>query len=439
MPAGARKHVLISEPQLKEMGMPYLPVMWAVLKSYWEHHGSARDGFEWLPPVHHMDSVATLLEPYANTHIDVLGLSCYTWNSAINMLVAAEVRRMHPDCLIVAGGPDPDHKDPEFFTKHPYIDIVVVKDGEIPFTLLLEKVLLDDRDAFSDIPGLILPNPGGAHRVTAQAQVPVVFDYSPYIEQSAYYEELFATEFKSTDVIAVWETNRGCPFKCSYCDWGSSTMSQVRRFDMERVRSEAEWFGKMHVSFVMLADANFGMLPRDVDITDLLIESNGRYGYPRYLSYNTAKNNPERTVQIARKLVSSGLAASHILSVQHTDLDVLAATERANISVEQQVEVVRQLLADDVPIYVQLILGIPGDTYEKWKRCFSDLMEWGIHSYYWIYPYSVLPNAPANEPEFLAKWEVETRSRYVLLNHGLRPPGPFDEVREAMSRLIVRS
>src|SRR5205085_3187797 len=216
-------------------------------------------------------------------------------------------------------------------------------------------------------------------------------------------------------------------------------MSKVRRFDMERVRSEAEWFGKMHVSFVMLADANFGMLPRDVDITDLLIESNGRHGYPRYLSYNTAKNNPERTVQIARKLVSSGLAASHILSVQHTDLDVLAATERANISVEQQVEVVRQLLAEDVPIYVQLILGIPGDTYEKWKRCFSDLMEWGIHSYYWIYPYSVLPNAPANEPEFLAKWEVETRSRYVLLNHGLRPPGPFDEVREAMSRLIVRS
>ena len=232
--------------------------------------------------------------------------------------------------------------------------------------------------------------------MTAQAQVPVVFDYSPYIEQSAYYEELFATEFKSTDVIAVWETNRGCPFKCSYCDWGSSTMSKVRRFDMERVRSEAEWFGKMHVSFVMLADANFGMLPRDVDITDLLIESNGRHGYPRYLSYNTAKNNPERTVQIARKLVSSGLAASHILSVQHTDLDVLTATERANISVEQQVEVVRQLLADDVPIYVQLILGIPGDTYEKWKRCFSDLMEWGIHSYYWIYPYSVLPNAPGD-------------------------------------------
>ena len=445
MPAGVRKHVLISEPQLEEMGMPYLPVMWSIFKTYWEHHGSERDALEWLPPVHRMGQVDALLAPYDGTSIDVLGVSCYTWNSAINVLLAAEVKRRHPHCIIIAGGPDPDYKDPDFFRKHPYIDMIAVKDGEIPFTMLLEKVLsrdtrelLEDSDAFADIPGLYLPNPDGPHRFTAPAQVPAVFEHSPYIEQSAYYEQLMA-ELHTNSVIAVWETNRGCPFSCSYCDWGSSTMSKVRRFDMERIRAEAEWFGRMKVGFIMLADANFGMLPRDLEICDMVIESNRTYGFPGYLSYNTAKNNPERTVEIARRIVESGLASSHILSIQHTDLDVLAATERANISVAKQIEVVRALLSDGIPMYVQLILGIPGDTYEKWKRCFSDLMEWGIHSYYWIYPYTVLPNAPAAEPEFKARWEYEVRPRYVLLNHGLRPPGPFDEVMEAVSQVIVRS
>lgn len=446
MPDGVRKHVLISQPQLEEMGMPYLPVMWSILKSYWEHHGSERDAFTWLPPVRRMGQVNDLLAPYDGTNLDVLGLSCYTWNCAINMMIGAEVKRRHPHCIVVAGGPDPDYKDPDFFRTNPFIDMVVVKDGEIPFNLLLEKVrvrdtadLLADPDAFADIPGLVLPNrDGGAHRVTAPAQVPAVFDYSPYIEQSAYYEELMR-ELQTSNVIAVWETNRGCPFSCSYCDWGSSTMSKVRRFDMERVRAEAEWFGRMKIGFIMLADANFGMLPRDVEIADLIIESNRQHGYPAYFSYNTAKNNPERTVEIARRFVSSGLASSHILSIQHTDLEVLAATERANISVAKQIDVVRALLTDSIPIYVQLILGIPGDTYEKWKRCFSDLMEWGIHSYFWIYPYAVLPNAPAAEPEFRAQWDYETRPRYVLLNHGIRPPGPFDPIQEAVSSIVVRS
>src|SRR6185437_5606255 len=124
-----------------------------------------------------------------------------------------------------------------------------------------------------------------------------------------------------------------------------------------------------------------GILARDLDITDMLIAANKQYGHPSYLSYNTAKNNPVRTVAIAKRVLGSGLASHHVLSIQHTDQEVLAATERDNISTEKQIRVVRELLADNVPIYVQFILGIPGDTYEKWRRCFSDLMEWGVHTY----------------------------------------------------------
>lgn len=441
-----RKTVLISEPQLMEMGLPYLPIMWGILKTYWEKQETGKECLDWLPPISQPAEVSTLLRPYQDTPIDVLGLSCYTWNWTLQCQIAQAVKALHPQCVVVAGGPDPDYKDPDFFKKYPFIDMVAVRDGEVTFTQILNRVLehgdtrelLADRKSFLDIPGLYLPgSEAGGHIFTGPTLVPTEFLHSPYIEQTAHYEKIRATF--GADVIAVWETNRGCPFSCSFCDWGSNTMSRLRRFDMERIRAEVEWFAHMKVTFIMLADANFGILERDLEIADILNEVNQKRSYPKYFSYNTAKNSPERTVAIAKKFLKSGLMSMHVLSIQHTNRDVLAATDRANISTKKQFEVTRELMADGVPVFVQLILGIPGDRLELWQACFSDLMEWGIHGSYFVFPYSLLPNAPAAEPEYMQKWEIETIDRYVLLNHGERKPGPFDPIKETKSRLIVKT
>ena len=29
---------------------------------------------------------------------------------------------------------------------------------------------------------------------------------------------------------ATLETNRGCPFACTFCDWGSLTYAKIRKF-----------------------------------------------------------------------------------------------------------------------------------------------------------------------------------------------------------------
>lgn len=438
--------VMISEPQLKEMGVPFLPTMWGILKSYWDKRAGDPRPVEWLPPIYRMDEPEILLQPYLAEmdSIDILGLSCYTWNWRAQCLIAELVKRKNPDCLVVVGGPEPDYTNAAFFTKHPYVDVVVLKDGEIPFSRIISRLLDNARarsvpqhlELLQGVPGLCLRRADGAERVmTGRAEVPTKFDYSPYIEQAAYYEGLIASI--GNQVIATWETNRGCPYSCSYCDWGSNIMSKLRIFDMERVRAEIDWFTRNRVGFLMLADANFGILPRDLEIVDLLAQANAKSGYPGYLAYNTAKNNPARTVAIARKVVGSGLAASHVLSIQHTDPEVLAATDRGNISTAKQIEVVRNLMHDRVPIYVQLILGIPGDTVARWRQCFDDLMEWGIHAYFIIFTYHLLPNAPAASPAYLARWQAETIDRYTLLNIGVRDPKLLSPALRSTARLIV--
>lgn len=79
MSSACGKNVLISEPQLMEMGIPYLHVMWGILKTYWERLGPGGEDVTWLPPIHRMGDTASLLSAYGDTPIHVLGLSCYTW------------------------------------------------------------------------------------------------------------------------------------------------------------------------------------------------------------------------------------------------------------------------------------------------------------------------------------------------------------------------
>ncbi len=434
--------VLISEPQLRSYGLPYLPVMWGILKTYWESHGSGAEHVNWLAPIHRMDPPAdSLAGALDDGPIDVLGLSCYTWNWRLQTEIASLVKSRHPSCLVIVGGPHPDYSDPSFFDRHPAIDAVVVKDGEIPFARLLQRVLShSDVDAFrrsggemSDIPGLCLPSTGGG--LTSEPQLPTAFETSHYLAQESFYASFLRDHPEG--VVAAWETNRGCPFRCSYCDWGSNTMSKMRTFGMDRLRDEIDWFARSGVRVIFSVDSNWGMFKRDLALTESIVAAKERWGHPAYFAYSNAKNVPDRTVAISRAVIGAGLETAHTLSIQHSSEAVLEATDRENISVEKQIEVVRALRADGVPISVQLILGLPGDTPALWRRTFTDLMEWGIHDGYVVTSYHLLPNAPAARPAYRSEWGIETVDRYVYDGPGVRMDEPVDPLTYARADLIV--
>lgn len=439
----APARVLICEPQLVTYVLPYLPVMWGILKTYWEQHAARPDLIDWYEPIHEMRPPEELTKPYENKPIDIVGLSCYTWNWRLQLRIAEQIRATHPDCIIVAGGPHPDYRDPQFFDKHPAIDAVVVKDGEVPFTQILERVLaFESTQAFreagmpmSDIPGLCLPGTNG--KLTSPSVVPDSYSVSAYLAQREYYEKFYREH--PSGVCVAWETSRGCPFRCSYCDWGSSTMSKVRRFDMERLQAEIEWFTQNKTIALFSVDSNFGMFKTDVDITDRIVESKSTSGYPHYFVYSNAKNVPDRTVEITRKVVQAGLDTAHTLSIQHTCEDVLEATDRKNISVDKQINVVRELQNDGIPINVQLILGLPRDTPARWRRSFTDLMEWGVHDGYVITNYHLLPNAPAASPEYREQWQLRTIERYIYDGNGIQENAPVDPLTYARGDIIIET
>jgi putative methyltransferase len=438
-------NVLICEPGAPT-GTLFLPYMWAVLKSYHERHGAHVDAINWLDPLFDRERVLGQIDDLRGVKIDVVGLSCYTWNSQLNLRLARAVKESNPKALVVAGGPDPDYKDPDFFRKHPEIDAVVIKDGEVPFTRILDGLAGGTLD-LAAIPGLCLPSPSPSlplvvetgcashppHLFTGNAELPVAFDHSPYRLQV---DRLRGMMVGCEDHVvgALFETNRGCPYSCNYCDWGSATMSKVRKFDQGRIEADLETLAGLRVNWLYWADANVGILPRDVDIADLIVTMRRKTGFPGSMIYASAKNNPDRTVDIVRRLYDGGVVPGHWLAVQHTDDEVLKTADRSNISAEKYREVATSLRRRGIPVYPQFILGMPGDTLEKWKTCVTTVIEWGMHEDFWIPIYSVLPNAPVADPKFLREWQVETLDRELIEPWGLRHNGAHEVIR---SRIIV--
>jgi putative methyltransferase len=433
-----KKNILISVPNNNPSHVIYLPTIWGVLKSYCDRKKTLKQNYQWLAPIILKGSPETLLAPYRDMAIDVLGLSCYSWNMLTNMKIAQVVRESHPDCFIVAGGPHVDYKNTNLFQEHPELNAVILKDGEIPFSQLLEQLLAGDLDLL-DIPGLILP-PGPKEKVSGEKyivgkppELPRTLEGSPWLENRVFFESLMADlrqRFPGRPIGIPWEIDRGCPYACTFCDWGSNTASKVRARDMEFIIKETDWIAanKIHVNFITVA--NFGLLDSDEKVLDAIIAAKQAHGFPRVFIWNNAKNNVDRVVSMNERAFRAGIVDFHILSVQSLDEEVLDAMKRAPVGRKVVRQVVSRATQAGIPCVAQLIFGGPADTRKKFLGSLTSLMELGVHDEYVAYAFDVLPNAPAANPEYRKKWGIETVTRRGAVNR--RNPNERSEDRSTI-------
>jgi tRNA A37 methylthiotransferase MiaB len=335
------------------------------------------------------------LEPVAQrlSQNDLVAFSTYVWNHQYNYALARRVKELNPACVILFGGPEPAITDPDLFRKEPYMDLVICFEGEITFRRVIQA--FDSRDWLS-IPGLLVNcagdavNTGEAKRIEALGDIP-----SPYL--TGLFDDIIA-ENPDVEWNGTLETNRGCPFQCTFCDWGSLTYSKVKHFGLERVFDELEWMAKHRVGFISITDANFGMFPeRDNMIADKIIEVQEQYGYPKTFSVAWAKNQKREVVDIVKKLLNApGFNQGLTLSVQSLDVDVLENIRRRNMEMNKLEEVFELCEQRNIPTYTELILGLPGESLASWKENFWRLFRMGNHTGLTVFQAQLLENAEMN-------------------------------------------
>lgn len=350
-----------------------------------------------------VDAVAAYDRP------DVLGFSLYPWNTAYSLAVAEAARAAHPECLIVAGGPSVPRR-PErarrFLDDNPAIDVLVFSEGEVSFRALL-RAHLDGRP-FDEIGGIAIAKRHGSedHRFTDAPSRVHVFSTtaSPYLDGT--FDELMAAH-RDRFTMAVCETNRGCPFSCTFCDW--SLTKHVVEFPLERLHAELDWVAAHGFRLVAFADANFGIRPRDADIAHYIAKLRADTGSPTSLYFYLTKNDHARNLETIEILQAADIGCWVGLAVQDFDDHVLASVKRDNIQSSESMKL-REICADrGVPTFNELILGLPGQTYESFTRTVAQAMPGLPRHDFVVYLCRLLDNTELADPESREKFAIETR------------------------------
>lgn len=394
-------------------GQNYLPYAVAILQAYAQTYAKAPERYEFLLPVYSRIPVSQAVQNLQGAH--VVAFSTYVWNIKISLEIARRIKQQNPETLIVFGGPQvPDRSSEEFMRRYPFIDVACHGEGEALFLQLLESY---PNCNWAEIPsisfieknGLFVHHPKGG-RIQDISIIP-----SPFLEG------VFEPVMKANPQerwIGLWETNRGCPFSCTYCDWGSSTQSKVFRFDMERLFKEVDWFAEKKIEYIFCCDANYGILPRDLELTKYIAETKAKYGYPHALSVQNTKNATERSYQVQKLLSDSGLNKGVAMAMQSMDKSTLKKIKRHNISLESFQELQRRFTQDKVETYSDLILPLPGESYDTFFDGISKAIANGQHNRIQFNNLSILPNAEMGDPEYQEKYGMVTVESNIVNMHG---------------------
>jgi radical SAM superfamily enzyme YgiQ (UPF0313 family) len=354
-----------------------------------------------------------LEEALRNSPPDILGLSHYSWNARLDVLFLKMAKRLSPDMVTVMGGPhirtDADGIK-SYLTTNPDLDYYIPYEGEEPFSEIVGEIL-GGRTTEKPPPGCV--------RIVDGELVfePVLFNKKSKIIDlpSPYLSGLLDPFLADSKMIPLLETNRGCPFGCVYCTWGIAALSKVRQRNIDVVYEEIDYVAEKSAGQVnwIFCDANFGILPRDLDIARKIRKVIDKRGYPVNVTLWHSKNTSKRNVEIVKVI---GAKAGSI-AIQSADPVVLENCGRGNIKIDELRKHIAYYKGNNLEVTTDILIGLPGEDAESHLRTLNEAFDIGFDQ---IYPYNIrmLPGSKYETQEYRQKYGVKTKYRPIFGAYG---------------------
>ena len=355
---------------------------------------------------------------------DVIGFSNYVWNFTLSYRIAEVIKKVRPDTVIVFGGPNyptmPAEQE-DFLRRHPVIDFYIIKEGEAAFAGLTQALIETNGDVEAikrrSMPSLhCIDSDDNAHltknldRITDLTAIP-----SPYLNGRM-------DEFFDGRLLPIVQTNRGCPFACTFCVEGDIYYNKVRRNKRDKVAGELIYIGEKMKSLreqggrndLFIADSNFGMYREDLDTAHVLAHTRETYGWPEYINVATGKNQKERVLEASR-IIDGALRLSG--SVQSLDPGVLENIKRSNIDADGLKELGLKSGEVGANTYSEIILALPGDSLKAHKSTVQTVMNAGFTNIY-LFQLMLLPGTEMATEESKTNYGMTTQYRVLPRCYG---------------------
>lgn len=364
---------------------------------------------------------------------DVLGVSSYAWNHNLSRCLARYAKARNPHVLTVMGGPNYPLTRAEQEVWHrgmPEIDVCVrgpTYEGERAFLNIIDRFdevghYIDDLlaepvpgNAWIDRSGEFVPA-SDVERIRDLDEIP-----SPYL--AGWMDPYFETGY-----FPLLATNRGCPFTCAFCNSSAKSNSKVFAHSVEYMKKDLLYIAERvrPEMPLCLSDDNFGMYEMDAEVADYIAWLQDEYGWPRYIRTTTGKNRGERIIDVMRKVRGALPMTS---AVQSMNPEVLKNIARSNIKLDTYAEIQKELRAQGMQSYGELILCLPGESKATFMQGVSDLLDTGVKRIS-AHQLMLLHGAPLSNPESREKFGLKTRFRVVARDVGDYTGEPVVELEE---------
>ncbi|MDO8623498.1 MAG: radical SAM protein [archaeon] len=353
------------------------------------------------------------IDTFLREQPEIVAFSNYIWNTDLSKSFADEVKRRNPNTLVVFGGPnyplDDDARE-RWFADREGVDVYLVGEAEESFQRVVELW-----NETRDIEAVKRSQIDGVHSFV-DGKLRKVNEVIPRIPNldlipSPYLTGCLDEFLEDERLIPIIQTDRGCPYTCTYCDKGTKIWKKLSKKSPDIFEQEIRYIGARTKSKVIdLSNNNFGLFEQDVILSEIMKKTRDEIGYPLHVGTPTDKNFSPR---IERCVEILGESLPITASVQSLDPEVLRNIKRKNLPIEKFLELSRLADSTNSNTRSEVIIALPGDTKEKYVKTMSQLMDSRMQ---FVLPYTLilLEGAELNTREEREKWNMETRFR---LNH----------------------
>lgn len=281
--------------------------------------------------------------------------------------LAALVKRLHPESIIVFGGPHATLLGHEILKLYPQVDIVARNEGEPGIVPLLRAIVNNDQKALQSCPNLLIRTSSGDILATRNATFLPDLDVLPMISVDS---DLLG----NVEIFSV-EAGRGCPYYCSFCSSHAIWTRSPRFKSPRRLVDEAQVYvakaplraEKLVISYEH--DDFLSNRPLFRQFVSYKIESRADFRY----AITTRINH--LTKEVIDLLSQSG-CISVFMGIETGSTNIQNSSSK-HLDLEKIWQTLESLRAARIYVNTNFIIGFPDETYDDVVATFELILALG--------------------------------------------------------------